>query len=108
MGDRRNVIIKDAGTVGVALYTHWAGSDLAETVKTALKRKQRWDDAPYLARIIFCEMVKGDETKETGYGITAADATCEGSKRDIVIDVEKQTITLMAEAAPISLEHFIA
>ena len=66
MGDRAQVLIKDTG---VYLYTHWNGSLLKEHVKTALSRKQRWDDPEYLARIIFCEMVKGKEDKETGYGI---------------------------------------
>lgn len=44
---------------------------LSDTLKKALVRgKSRWDDAPYLARIIFCEMVKDDVEGLTGWGIT--------------------------------------
>ena len=66
MGDRGQVLIED---VGVYLYTHWDASELTKIVQKALAKKWRWDDPEYLARIIFCEMVKGDEEGETGYGI---------------------------------------
>jgi hypothetical protein len=70
MGDRANIIVK-SGSERVCLYTHWAGSNLPKTLKSALKRgKSRWDDFQYLTRIIFCEMI-GDDTKGlTGFGIT--------------------------------------
>lgn len=106
MGDRRNVIIKDGRGVGVALYTHWCGTELPEIIKTALARRQRWDDTAYLARIIFCQMVKGSEDDETGYGISAADSLCEGSTRDIVIRVDKQTIKV-GTAKAVSFEQFV-
>lgn len=66
MGDRGQVLIKDKK---VYLYTHWEGGNLKKTVRTALARKERWDDPEYLARIIFCEMVRGREKEETGFGI---------------------------------------
>ena len=60
MGDRGNIIVKD-GNSEVYLYTHWTGSDLPDVLRSALKRgKSRWNDGPYLARIIFCEIVKGE------------------------------------------------
>ena len=109
MGDRRNVIVKDGESdIGVGLYTHWSGSDLEDIVKSALQRKQRWEDAPYLARIIFCEMVKGNEREETGFGIAAGNNLCEGSARDITIDVAAQTIRTRQDAKPVSLSAFIA
>ncbi|MHA2380893.1 MAG: hypothetical protein ACXADS_16610, partial [Candidatus Thorarchaeota archaeon] len=44
---------------------------LPATVAVALKRGEtRWTDDVYLARIIFCEMVRGDVTGMTGYGIS--------------------------------------
>jgi hypothetical protein len=55
--------------VDIYLYTHWGGAELPLTLQSALRRRQRWDDDAYLARIIFCEMVKGDEAGETGFGI---------------------------------------
>ena len=66
MGDRGQVFMSDEG---VYLYTHWAATELVETVQAALARHERWDDPEYLARIIFCEMVKGDDDEATGYGI---------------------------------------
>ena len=96
MGDRRNVIIKDGDDdVGVALYTHWAGTELPDTLRESMKRgKGRWDDAPYLARIIFCDMVSGSLKDETGYGLSAGNRLCEGSERDITLDVAQQQIQL--------------
>jgi hypothetical protein len=75
MGDRGNIFVTanedtlEAET-GIYLYTHWGGSRLKETLKRALSRHQRWDDEAYLTRIIFCEMVKGHESAETGFGIS--------------------------------------
>ena len=66
MGDRGQVHIVDTG---VWLYTHWGASELPDTVRSALAKKWRWDDPEYLARIIFCKMLKGEEGEETGYGI---------------------------------------
>jgi hypothetical protein len=72
MGDRANVRIVDEYDENkeVYLYTHWDGDKLPCVVQKALLRKQRWDDGSYLARIIFCEMVKDDMDGETGYGIS--------------------------------------
>jgi hypothetical protein len=71
MGDRGNVFVDtDNDGKGVYLYTHWGGSDLPDTVRKALMKKWRWSDPSYLARIIFCEMVKGQENRETGFGIS--------------------------------------
>ena len=79
MGDRGNVYILDdlkEDTPGVYLYSHWGGYELPQMVARALvradaDRQNRWDDAPYLTRIIFCEMVKGYEEETTGFGISA-------------------------------------
>ena len=73
MGDRANVFMKEQYQEegGVYLYTHWGGTDLPETVQSAMKKQQRWDDGSYLARIIFCQMIAGHEAGETGYGISA-------------------------------------
>ena len=76
MGDRANVVIIDSSTdlcsrTAVFLYAHWSGSDLPEILACALKRgRERWDDAPYLARIIFNDMTQGDPQSLTGFGIS--------------------------------------
>lgn len=95
MGDRRNVIIKDDRGVGVGLYSHWGGTELPAVVAAAMRRaSSRWSDAAYLARAIFCEMVKDDVMSELGYGISSADNLCEGSSRDITVDCEKQMVQI--------------
>lgn len=66
MGDRGQIKIIDTG---VYLYSHWCGYQLFDIVKRVIQRGKRLDDPEYLARIIFCEMVKDDIDGETGYGI---------------------------------------
>jgi hypothetical protein len=88
MGDRGNIIVKQHSEE-VYLYSHWHGHDLPEILQTALKRKQRWDDNQYLARIIFCTMVKGNEAGETGFGISSKQ---HDGGVDIVVDVPTQTV----------------
>lgn len=89
MGDRGNIIVKDRDST-VYLYSHWTGSDLPDVLKSALKRgKSRWNDGQYLARIIFCEMVKGSEMDETGFGISS---TIGDGGTDLVVDVGNQTV----------------
>ena len=94
MGDRANVFVKEqyGREGGVYLYTHWGGTDLPETVQGAMKKKERWDDGSYLARIIFCQMVKGHENGETGFGISAT--LGDGDDRILVIDCDKQTVSI--------------
>jgi len=94
MGDRANVFIPRYGTKvqdnqGVYLYTHWDGYNLPITVQKALKRQARWDDAPYLARMIFGEMV-GNDTGETGYGIDSRIG--DNEHKLVVVDCENQRI----------------
>lgn len=88
MGDRANVFIS-----GVYLYTHWGGAGLPYVVQDALKKKWRWDDDAYLARIIFCEMVKKDLEGETGFGISS-----------YMIDNEHPVIELNCENETISFQ----
>ena len=75
MGDRGNIFITRNDDTknneqGIYLYTHWGGSYLKETLQAALRKKWRWNDEAYLTRIIFCEMIKGYESEETGFGIS--------------------------------------
>jgi len=69
MGDRANICFKDQGEI--YFYTHWNGYLLNKTLANALDRgRDRWDDPPYLAGIIFSEMIKDKILEETGYGIS--------------------------------------
>ena len=96
MGDRANILIGgvNGGEFrGVYLYTHWSGTELPLTLQDALKKQWRWDDEQYLARIVFCEMVKGVEMGETGYGISAV--VGDGTGRVLKVDTTTQTVTHM-------------
>jgi hypothetical protein len=100
MGDRANVCVKDSyreDVPSVYFYTHWGGSELFHTVQNALSRKQRWDDGPYLARIIFCTMIKEANSwdDETGFGISTG--LCDNSYPVIVVDPNKQIVGLAKE-----------
>lgn len=70
MGNRAQVFIE---AEGVYLYTHWGADRLVEAVRIALERKERWNDPEYLARIVFCEMVRGYESKAEGFGIRTSE-----------------------------------
>lgn len=89
MGDRGNIIVKD-GSSEVFLYTHWTGSDLPEVIRTSLARSEdRWDDGPYLTRVLFCDMIGGDVRGTTGFGISS---TYGDGGTDITVNVDEQTV----------------
>jgi hypothetical protein len=70
MGDRGNIAVAmDDGGI-IYLYTHWGGSGIRHDLERALARRQRWNDAPYLTRIIFDEMTTGQHGNETGFGLS--------------------------------------
>ena len=76
MGDRAYIFVaddksRDDALLGVYLFTHWGGSDLPFVFQAALALRLRWDDPSYLARIVFCAMVRGVEEEEAGFGISA-------------------------------------
>lgn len=97
MGDRANVVIlqrpqQDQELGGIYLYTHWGGSDLPIVLRNALARGLRWTDEQYLARIIFCEMVRGLESEETGFGIS--NYLADNDRPLIEVDANAQTVRI--------------
>lgn len=100
MGDRGNIAVLQHGKTPdkpeqVWFYTHWSGSEIEETLQWALGRQQRWTDDSYLAKIIFCELVKGSESEETGFGISTR---ISDNEHDILVcDVPKQRVYKIAE-----------
>lgn len=98
MGDSANIAIKQHPARGsstrVYFYTHWDGFVLPLILQRALVRgKGRWNDEPYLARIIFSEMIKDSVLTDTGYGISTY--RCDGDGYPVlVVDVRTQTVTL--------------
>jgi len=102
MGDRANVVVIDSypqdahPKEAVFLYTHWAGYELPETLRSALLYgKSRWDDAPYLSRIIFQEMI-GTSKSQTGYGISSR--LTDNEYDLLVVDVARQRIVFFPES----------
>jgi hypothetical protein len=105
MGDRANVIVK-TGDEQVCLYSHWGGTELPATLRAAMKRgKDRWHDSPYLARVIFCEMVKGQEMTLTGFGISPSIG--DGKDKVLTVDVNEQTVQIN-DKPPMSFAAFTA
>ncbi len=96
----------------VYLYTHWGADELPDVVKSALAKKWRWDDACYLVRIIFDEMIGADgHGNETGHGICTAqhgDIECL-----VTVDCKNQTIQIDRsmysgkKESPVSFGEFI-
>ena len=97
MGDRGNICVVDREDK-IYLYSHWSGKYLPKTLQDALKRgRDRWTDAPYLTRIIFCEMIKDEVMETTGYGISAY--LTDWNYPTIFVDVDKQTVTYGGDAS---------
>jgi hypothetical protein len=92
MGDRGNIVMKFSNGKKIYFYTHWRGSELEAIVYRALAREQRWSDAAYLSRIVFSELIKGEEREEIGYGITPYE-TEQGSPK-VLIDTTQQTVSV--------------
>lgn len=91
MGDRGNIAIHYRNDQEVFFYAHWHGHALPTIVRDALARRERWTDADYLARIVFCTMVKGNEEDSQGFGIGTG-AAGDGEHPIIVLDVERQIV----------------
>lgn len=90
MGDRGNIEIRQKSG-SVFFYTHWSGSSMKETLATALERgSDRWQDASYLARIIFCDLIDGQERGTTGFGIDIAPN--DNEYPILVVDADKRTV----------------
>lgn len=105
MGNRAEVDVHEGETPGVYLYTHWDGYTLPETVRNALASdagRNRWNDSPYLTRILFDALTRGTTGQESGFGISAQRS--DGSL--VKVDVANQTVTV-GEREPVSFTEFI-
>lgn len=74
MGVRTDVRLHYSNGQTINIYSHWYDVDtLKYVVKGVLKRKERWDDESYLARMIFSAIIKDDIDSATGYGLAPYD-----------------------------------
>lgn len=104
MGDRANIkfIEENGGTL--FFYTHWHGFEyMKEALRRALSLRERWDDDSYLARIIFCEVVKGADNKTTGFGLS----TYETDNENPIIEVNAKNQTVTIGQKTCSFEEFL-
>lgn len=101
MGDRGNIVVKQEGAPStfIYLYSHWGGYGLPLVLRDALQRgRERWDDPSYLTRIIFCDMIEGNERDLTGFGI----ATHQPDNQHplLVVDPGTGTVGVAKEGEP--------
>jgi hypothetical protein len=94
MGDRGNIYVVQhphrEPEGGIFIYTHWGGHKLPELLQSALKTgKSRWNDEPYLTRVIF-DAVSVDNEGITGVGLTTY--LTDNEYPILVVDSEKQTV----------------
>ena len=57
---------------------------------TVLAKKQRWNDASYLSRMIFSHMIRDDVGGEIGYGILT-DNVCD-AEEELLVDIDRQEV----------------
>lgn len=96
MGNRGNIRIHNGNKDrAVYLYAHWAAdSVLPAAVAAGLTRGTgRWDDPTYLARIIFCDLIRNDLDGSTGYGIAAHINDVDGADRILDVNCATQTVS---------------
>lgn len=91
MGDRGNIIIVQEEKERLYFYTHWAGYDIPRRVAVAFDRaRNRWDDEPYMNRVLFDSLAEGDSREEvTGYGI---DWRLGDGGTELTVDYDRQKI----------------
>ena len=62
-----------------------------------MRGRSRWGDEPSLARIIFCEMVRGEENggdELTGFGISTYECDNDAEKPIVYVNVTDNKVTV--------------
>lgn len=93
MGSRGNIVVRFPRG-DIVFYTHYRGHEVKKVVAQALAKRERWDDYPYLARIIFTTLI-GKDDSTTGFGISFG--ICANSYPIVVVDMEKRQAFLADE-----------
>ena len=112
MGDRANIAIKHIPAEGqqpqfIYLYSHWGGSELPETLQSALMRgKSRWGDGQYLNRIIFNQVTMGEEKELTGFGLSTYIG--DGGRRVIEVDTDHNTVQVRGSSKVWTFDEYVA
>lgn len=101
MGDRANIVVRETwpndlgDSEAVFLYTHWSGTELPEVLRRALAKRWRWNDPPYLARVVFEEMIAVYPATETGFGVS----TRLGDNEYDLLVLREERVYLLSESA---------
>jgi hypothetical protein len=86
-------IFNQHGNSPVYLYSHKDAMSIVSTIYEILSMKKRWDDADYLARMIFCAMIPKDKWfEEKGYAIGTT--LYDNIALLVSLDIPKQTIKI--------------
>ena len=93
MGDRSNIVIQESKGNRIYLYGHWMGTDAIKIVADVLSQRERWNDEPYLTRMLFAKMTEvSPKNSSTGYGISTY--LCDTAYPLIVLEPATQTAVL--------------
>jgi hypothetical protein len=103
VGTRANIcVLQHTGQKaigGLYIYKHWDGYNMPLHLRDALERargvqphESRWDDEPYLARIILCEVVKHAEGIDGLSGCGLSIYPCDNNVAMLVVDVAGQRV----------------
>lgn len=94
MGDRSNIILDMGNDSKIYLYGHWMGDRSIDILHEALSKGERWNDEPYLARMIFSAMVKDDIDGSTGYGLATYPQDEDYGNPPLIVNCSDQTVTI--------------
>jgi hypothetical protein len=94
MGDRSNIVVQEENGNRIFLYGHWMGEDSINVTRDVLALRDRWNDSPYLTRMLFEKMIEGNIDKTTGFGISTS--MCDNEYPIIVLEPSTQTAWLEA------------
>jgi hypothetical protein len=126
MGDRSNIYFpddsgKDRLRRGIYLYSHWEGPALFEYAQAALDSsaaRSRWNDAPYLTRIVVQHILMNHADSASGSGWGLSPSLCDNEYPILVIDASdgrvwfaeqsQETSEPATEPAPWTFAQFVA
>jgi hypothetical protein len=92
MGDCGNIVVKQSEGGRIFLYTYYEGSNLKEVVGAALARQERWDDEPYLTRIIVAELMRRAGGLNASFGMGISTYECDNEHDHVIVDATKQEV----------------
>lgn len=107
---RQNIKMNYSEGSPIYIYSHWGGnepmekSELALQLAEALRRKERWDDESYLARIIMAEVLREHLDDETGFGLSPYEIDPEFPT--ITVDLTKNTVAF-GKGEAMTFDEFI-